>query len=63
MVVFDGVGGNIGRAAFDVMARGGQFCAHGAPSGEFTRIDPREAADARRAMEARETIGKTLLTT
>lgn len=111
VVVFDGVGGEIGRSAFDVTARGGQFSAHGAPSGDFTRINPDEAerreitvrgieqvqfapaeanrltsralsaaaegrlepvigqtfslqcaADAHRAIEARETVGKTLLT-
>lgn len=42
-VVFDGVGGQIGRAAFEVTARGGRFSAHGAPSGGFAEIDPREA--------------------
>jgi NADPH2:quinone reductase len=42
-VVFDGVGGQIGRAAFGVTARGGRFSAHGAPSGAFTVIDPQEA--------------------
>jgi NADPH2:quinone reductase len=42
-VVFDGVGGEIGRAAFEVTARGGRFSAHGAPSGEFAMIDPHEA--------------------
>ena len=111
MVVFDGVGGDIGRAGFEVTARGGQFSAHGAPSGDFAKIDRKEserreitvrgieqvqytptearrltelalsaaaegrirpiigqtfplerAADAHRAIEARETIGKTLVT-
>ncbi|WP_131736476.1 zinc-binding dehydrogenase [Actinomadura roseirufa] len=42
-VVFDGVGGQIGRAAFDVTARGGRFSVHGASSGEVTQIDPAEA--------------------
>jgi NADPH2:quinone reductase len=42
-VVFDGVGGQIGRAAFEVTARGGRFSAHGAPSGAFAEIDPQEA--------------------
>jgi NADPH2:quinone reductase len=109
-VVFDGVGGEIGHAAFDVTARGGQFSAHGAPSGDFASIDREEAerreisvrgiehvqfgpedakrltaramseaaagrirpvigqtfpleraADAHRAIEARDAIGKTLL--
>ncbi|WP_129838962.1 zinc-binding dehydrogenase [Streptomyces sp. RFCAC02] len=42
-VVFDGVGGRIGRAAFEVTARGGRFSVHGAASGEATVIDPAEA--------------------
>ena len=42
-VVFDGVGGEIGRAAFEVTARGGRFSVHGASSGEATIIDPAEA--------------------
>src|SRR5205085_2106083 len=43
-VVFDGAGGEIGRAAFDITARGGRFSAHGAPGGGFTAIEPDEAA-------------------
>ncbi|MEU6134377.1 zinc-binding dehydrogenase [Nocardioides sp. NPDC047086] len=42
-VAFDGVGGEIGRAAFDVTARGGRFSVHGASSGDVTTIDPAEA--------------------
>jgi NADPH2:quinone reductase len=42
-LVFDGAGGRIGRAAFEVTADGGRFSAHGAPSGEFTAVDPHEA--------------------
>ncbi|MFG6192703.1 zinc-binding dehydrogenase [Nonomuraea sp. JJY05] len=42
-VVFDGVGGEIGRAAFEVTARGGRFSVHGASSGEATVIDPEQA--------------------
>jgi NADPH:quinone reductase len=109
-VVFDGVGGEIGQAAFEITARGGRFSAHGAPSGGFAPIDRQEAerrtitvrgieqaqfapadarrltgralseaaaarirpvigqryplacaADAHRAIEARDVIGKTLL--
>jgi NADPH:quinone reductase len=45
-VVLDGVGGQIGEAAFELLADGGCFSAHGAPSGSFTRIDP-EAARSR----------------
>ncbi|HKF91638.1 MAG TPA: PPOX class F420-dependent oxidoreductase [Acidimicrobiia bacterium] len=42
-VVFDGAGGELGRAAFEITARGGRFSAHGGPSGGFTVIDPYEA--------------------
>jgi NADPH2:quinone reductase len=42
-VVFDGAGGQIGRAAFEVTAPGGRFSAHGAPSGTFAEIDPEQA--------------------
>ncbi|MFD7902518.1 zinc-binding dehydrogenase [Kitasatospora sp. NPDC059747] len=42
-VVFDGVGGEIGRAAFEVTARHGRFSVHGASSGQLTVIEPAEA--------------------
>jgi NADPH2:quinone reductase len=107
-VVFDGVGGSIGRDAFELLGRGGRLCSFGMASGSFTAVteqeladrgvtrprrataDPGElarlsrralaraaagelrpvvgqqvplqkAADAHRAIEARATIGKTLL--
>ncbi|SFQ54898.1 NADPH2:quinone reductase [Amycolatopsis arida] len=43
-VVLDGIGGEVGRAAFEATADGGRFSAHGAPSGEFARVDPAEVA-------------------
>ncbi|WP_346268259.1 zinc-binding dehydrogenase [Streptomyces sp. SCUT-3] len=42
-MVLDGVGGETGRAAFEVTASGGRFSAHGAPGGGFTAVDPDEA--------------------
>ena len=107
-VVFDGVGGEIGRAAFDLVGPGGRFCPFGLASGSFTvipdelaaergvtvvrgapptpedmqaltrsalaeavagRLRPvigqtfplARAADAHAAIEARDTVGKTLL--
>lgn len=107
-VVFDGVGGSIGRDAFQLLGRGGRLCAFGMAAGSFAAIsetelsdrgvtrlrgavaDAREmaaltaralagaaagelrpvvgqrvplanAAEAHRAIEARATIGKTLL--
>ncbi|MFI6817612.1 zinc-binding dehydrogenase [Nonomuraea sp. NPDC050328] len=42
-VVFDGVGGAIGRAAFEVTARGGRFSVHGASSDAPTVISAEEA--------------------
>jgi len=44
-VVLDGVGGEIGSAAFAAVAEGGRFSAHGAPAGAFASIDPDRAAD------------------
>jgi NADPH2:quinone reductase len=42
-VVFDGVGGELGQAAFAGMADGGRFSAHGAAAGGFARPDPEAA--------------------
>lgn len=42
-VVFDGVGGELGTGAFALVATGGRFSAHGAPSGSFAAVDPRRA--------------------
>jgi NADPH2:quinone reductase len=42
-VVLDGIGGSLGVVAFEAMAFGGRFSAHGAPSGGFAPIDPVEA--------------------
>ena len=39
-VVFDGVGGDIGRAAFGLLGEGGRFCAFGMASGSFTPVTP-----------------------
>ena len=108
-VVFDGVGGDIGLAAFGLLREGGRFCPFGMASGSFAPVTPElaqdrqvsvragaggspeelaelartvlaeaaagrlrpvvgqefelaEAARAHAAIEARETVGKTLLT-
>ncbi len=42
-VVLDGVGGQLGRDAYAIMAGGGRFSAHGGPSGSFTAIDRDDA--------------------
>jgi NADPH:quinone reductase len=42
-VVFDGVGGEIGRAAFELVRPGGRFCAFGLASGAFTEIPGSDA--------------------
>ncbi|MFI0371174.1 zinc-binding dehydrogenase [Actinomadura sp. 1N219] len=42
-VVFDGVGDEIGLAAFAATKNGGTFSAHGATLGGFTAADPQEA--------------------
>src|ERR687883_543795 len=46
MWVFDGMGGGIGRAAFDLLRAGGRFCAFGMASGSFADVSD-EAAEAR----------------
>ncbi|MGW0390997.1 zinc-binding dehydrogenase [Streptomyces sp. NPDC003042] len=43
-VVLDGVGGEVGLAAFALVANGGRFSAHGAPTGGFAAVDPVDAA-------------------
>jgi NADPH:quinone reductase len=43
-VVFDGVGGSLGVAAFAITARGGRFSGHGAASGGFAPVDRDDAA-------------------
>jgi NADPH:quinone reductase len=43
-VVFDGAGGPLGGAAFEVTADGGRFSAHGVSDGGFAPADPAEAA-------------------
>lgn len=45
-VVFDGVGGAVGRAAFGLLARGGRMVSFGLSSGEWSGI-PEEEAEAR----------------
>jgi NADPH:quinone reductase len=44
-VVLDGVGGDIGQAAFAITAEGGVFSAHGAASGSFTPLDEHAARE------------------
>ncbi|MGW3624548.1 zinc-binding dehydrogenase [Streptomyces sp. NPDC000880] len=42
-VVLDGVGGDLGLAAFPLTADGGRFSAHGAATGDFAPVDAAEA--------------------
>ncbi|WP_031073360.1 zinc-binding dehydrogenase [Streptomyces sp. NRRL S-118] len=42
-VVLDGVGGQVGAAAYPLVADGGRFSAHGAPTGGFAQVDPAAA--------------------
>jgi NADPH:quinone reductase len=44
-VVFDAVGGQIGAAAFEVLADGGRFLIFGFSDGVMTEIDPSRAAE------------------
>lgn len=38
-VVFDGAGGNLGRAALSLLARGGRFFSYGAAAGDFANAE------------------------
>ena len=42
-VVFDGVGGTIGRAAFELLRPGGRFCPFGMSSGAFAQVSETDA--------------------
>jgi NADPH2:quinone reductase len=42
-VVFDAVGGRIGRGAFDLLRGGGRFCAFGMASGSFADVSDEQA--------------------
>jgi len=44
-VVFDGVGGDIGLAAFGLLGAGGRFCQFGMASGSFAPVPPDLARD------------------
>jgi NADPH2:quinone reductase len=44
-VVFDSVGGEIGRAAFELLARGGRMVSFGLSSGSWTTVSEEEAAE------------------
>jgi len=54
-VVFDGVGGSIGRDAFELLRPGGRLCSFGMASGSFTAVGEQELADrgVRRVVGAR----------
>jgi NADPH:quinone reductase len=42
-VVLDNIGGEVGEAAFALVAPGGRFSAHGTPSGRFAQVDQADA--------------------
>jgi NADPH:quinone reductase len=44
-VVFDGVGGDVGRAAFGLLGPGGRFCPFGMASGGFAPVTPELAQE------------------
>lgn len=44
-VVFDGVGGDVGRAAFGLLGPGGRFCPFGMASGSFAPVTPELARE------------------
>jgi NADPH2:quinone reductase len=44
-VVFDGVGGDVGMAAFGLLGAGGRFCPFGMASGKFTTVTAQAARE------------------
>ncbi len=44
-VVFDGVGGSVGRTAFELLGRGGRMSSFGLAAGAFTEVGETEAAE------------------
>jgi NADPH2:quinone reductase len=44
-VVFDGVGGAIGEAAYELLRAGGRFCPFGLAGGSFSRVEPRDGVE------------------
>ena len=51
-VVFDGVGGDIGLAAFGLLGPGGRFCPFGMASGRFAPVTPELAQDRQVTVQA-----------
>jgi NADPH2:quinone reductase len=51
-VVFDGVGGDIGLAAFGLLRAGGRFCPFGMASGRFASVTPELAQDRQVTVQA-----------
>jgi NADPH2:quinone reductase len=51
-VVFDGVGGDIGLAAFGLLGPGGRFCPFGMASGSFAPVTPELAASRQVSVQA-----------
>ena len=51
-VVFDGVGGDIGLAAFGLLGAGGRFCPFGMASGRFAPVTPELAQDRQVTVQA-----------
>src|SRR5690349_24366088 len=51
-VVFDGVGGDIGLAAFGLLGAGGRFCPFGLASGRFAPVTPELARDRQVTVQA-----------
>jgi NADPH:quinone reductase len=47
-VVFDGVGGEIGEAAYGLLRDGGRFLPFGMAGGRFAQVEPRDGVEVRR---------------
>jgi NADPH2:quinone reductase len=55
-IILDNVGASLGRAAFELLAVGGRYSAHGTPSGTFTTLDPAAVRERHATVTGIETV-------
>jgi NADPH2:quinone reductase len=55
-IILDNIGASLGRAAFELLAPGGRYSAHGTPSGAFTSPDPAAVRERRATVTGIETV-------
>jgi len=58
-IILDNVGASLGAAAFELLAMGGRYSAHGTPSGAFTTLDPTAVRERQATVTGIETVQLT----